>query len=114
MTINRNPYYDTARDRWYVDKDPDNQWTYVADMTSELTLNNTTASTCTAIVSDSRITVLAGPTVQTPGNLLIKVKFSGPVVGSGTYTDDAFITLRTVCANGDQFDKTIWVKPVQD
>jgi hypothetical protein len=114
MTVNRTPYKDTTKDRWYVDKDPDNKWTYVADMTAELTLNNTTASSCTATPSDSRITVLAGPTVQTPGNMLIKVKFSGPTTTGGPYTDDACLTLHVVCANGDEFDKSIWVKPVQD
>lgn len=114
MTIKRDPYYDPLKDRWYVDKDPDNQWTYVADMTSELTLNNTTASSCAAVLPDNRITVLGGPTVQTPGNLLIKVKFTGPTPKTDPSQDDASLTLRVTCANGDQFDKTIWVKPVAD
>jgi hypothetical protein len=113
MTIIREPYYDEAKDRWYVDKDPDNKWTYVWDLTEELTLNNTTATSCTA-APDPRITVLAGPTVQTPGNLLVKVKFSGPTTGGGPYSDDAFLTLHIVCANGDEFDKTLWVKAVAD
>jgi hypothetical protein len=114
MTILRVPYKDTTKDRWYVDKDPDNKWTYVWDLTTELTLNNTTAASATAIPSDARITVLAGPTVQTPGNLLIKVKFSGPVTTGGPYSDDASLTIHTVCVNGDEFDKTLWIKPVVD
>lgn len=114
MTIHRDPYYDSSKDRWYVDKDADNKWTYVADMTAELTLNNTTAQSCIATPSDSRISVLAGPTVQTPGNLLIKVKFTGPTPKTDPSQDDASLTLHVVCANGDEFDKTIWVKPVVD
>lgn len=113
MTINRDPYYDPVKDRHYVDKDPNNKWTYVADMSDECTKNNTTITSATAIVGDSRMTVLSGPTVQS--GLYVKLQVQGPIPADGaTYTDDAYVTIRCVCANGDQFDKTIWFKSHDD
>lgn len=112
--IKREPYYDDDKDRWYVDKDANNEWTYVFDLTFELQMNNTTAASCEAIPGDARIAVLAGPTVQAPGNTLVKVKFTGPTAKIKPDDDDASLTIRTTCANGDKFDKTVWVKPVVD
>lgn len=113
MTINRKPYYDLVKDRWYVDKDGDNKWTYLGDMTTECTLNNTTVTSATAIPSDARMTVLKGPTVS--NGLYVMIQVQGPLPVNGTtFPDDAFVTLRCTCANGDQFDKTIWFKPVSD
>jgi hypothetical protein len=104
---NREPY--KVGDKHYVDKDPDNKWTYVADFTEECELNATTVASCTTIVS--RMTILAGPTVE--AGMLVKFKVEGPSAPLDD-PEDAFVTLRATCANGDQFDKTLYFKPSED
>lgn len=106
MTINREPY--KVGDRHYVDKDPDNKWTYVGDFSEEMTFNATSIESC-ELISD-RMTVLKGPTVQ--GNYIL-FQVQGPTATPQEGQEDAFVTMRVICANGDQFDDTLWFKSVE-
>jgi hypothetical protein len=102
MTINRNPYI--FNERHYVDKDPDNKWYYVIDVTDEITKNNTTAVSAT--YTTSRMTVLEGPTVSSGKYITIKV--TGPSDPVNQTDEDAFVQLHVTCANTEEFDKRLW------
>lgn len=102
MTTNRNPY--KVGDRHYVDKDPNNEWYYVFDISAELALSNTTAVSATSTVD--RMTVMEGPTLQA-GKYFV-VKLSGPSDKTVQTQDDASVKLAVTCANGEKFDKTLW------
>lgn len=111
MTINRDIYKDG--DRWYADKDPDNKWHYVADISSELTLNSTTATAVTAI--PDRMTVTLAAAIQTSGSsTFVVVQVTGPTMPLAANSEDPSITFRVTCANGDIFDKTLYFKAVSD
>ena len=105
---NREPYKEG--NRHFVDKDPDNKWFYVADVTDEITLNNTTAVSAVAIVH--RMTVLVQPDVQEGKFIVFKVEGPSPALEGDT--EDAHVTLRVTCANGEQFDKTVYYKAEED
>lgn len=98
--------------RKYADKDPNNKWTYVASVESECTLNNTLAADCVAI--PYRMTVLVEPQVQNGKFIVFKVTGPNPPAQGDTSAEDAFITLRTTYANGDESDDTIYFKAVEN
>lgn len=103
------PYKDAAKDgRWTIDADTDDELNYVANVTQWMLDNATTGATFTIVPVG--VTVLLKGTMQ--GELLsllpakLKVTFAdGP---------EAYATFRTKTADGQQFDKTIWFKKVEN
>lgn len=86
--------------QWWIDKDPDDQRFYSADVTNDLTDMNTTIQSVNTIVSG--VTVLQAATFQ---GSVITVKLGGLDVSAGGQN---FCTFRVTCVNGEQFDRTIW------
>lgn len=109
---NRKVYWDEVKQRWYADKDPNNKWTYTASVEGECILNNTTALSCVAI--PYRMTMLVEPQVQNGKYLVFKVQGPfAPPTGDDSQ-EDAFVTLRTLYANGDESDDTLYFKAVEN
>lgn len=100
---NLDPYKDG--DRWYIDVDPDDIRNYVADVSAELTNSNTTAASCVLVLQG--MIAVGSVTIQ---DGLIATKLQGDSMSD---TTDNFCTFRVTCANGEQFDKTIFFKQVQ-
>lgn len=94
-------------DKHFLDVDPDDEVNYVADVTKWLTDNSTTTMSFDTIPVGCTV-LLQGTPQGTFGGLLpakIKVDFS---------VDDAHCTFRTDTEDGQQFDKTIWFKKVEN
>lgn len=94
------PYFTNGK--WWIDKDPDDQLFYYADVSTHLTDSGTTAISVTAIV--------AGVEILTPAvnqGAIMAVKLGGLDLADGA---ENFCTFRITCANTEQFDKTIWFK----
>lgn len=88
------PYLKSGK--WFVDKDPDDELYYVANVTADLTDSATTAVSFETIATGVTVIEAAAP----QGNLggLLAVKVGG---GPGS------LTFRVTCANTEQFDRTI-------
>ena len=99
---NLDPYM--IGDRHYIDVDPDDIRNYVADVSAELANSNTTASSCVLVVAG----MVAVGSVTIQGGLIAS-KLQG---SSMSDTSDNYCTFRVTCANGEQFDKTIYFKNV--
>jgi hypothetical protein len=99
---NLDPYKDG--DRWYIDVDPDDIRIYVGDVSAELTNSNTTASSCVLVLQN----MIAVGSVTIQGGL-IATKLQGNNMST---VSDNLCTFRVTCANGEQFDKTIYFKKV--
>jgi hypothetical protein len=97
-TVGPGPYYRNGH--WTVDKVAADKLYYVGDISLELAASGTTAASVTATAVGA--TVLVAPSLQ--GNLIvIKV---GQLDTSANAVN--YVTLRVVCANGEQFDRTIY------
>lgn len=92
--------------KWYIDKDPNDERYYVANIQNDLTDSATTAV--------SVATVVAGVSVLEPASLqghLIAVKLGGLDTSANA---ENFCTFRVTCANSEKFDRTIWFKRVEN
>lgn len=89
---------------WTIDVDPDDKNFVVWDVTKDLNDRATTASGVT--LDKNAVTVLQGPTIQgTTIIALIQMDVSG--INAGTSVVHS-ATARVSCANGEQFDRTIY------
>jgi hypothetical protein len=89
-------------DGWTIDVDPDDINFIVWDVTKDLTDRATTpAATNPVTILPTGITITQGPTVQ--GTVVIALV----KMASGTFPK-RFGTMRMSCANGEQFDRTIY------
>lgn len=95
-------------DKWIVDKDPDDKLWYVANVTAQLTDSATTAVSFEAIVDG--VSVLEKGNPQGSLNGLLPVKLGG----MGAVGVESFCTFRVTCANGEQFDRTIYFNRVSN
>lgn len=95
------PYFSNGK--WMLDVDPDD-WDYVVgDVTSDLTDRNTTAASVVGLPTGC--TVLEAAAAQ--GSLMVaKVTCEGLTQVAGVVPH---ITFRVTCANGERFDRTIWL-----
>jgi hypothetical protein len=104
MANAEKPYFKNGK--WFVDKDPDEESYYVADVGQELVDRATTITSVEVIVGG--VTKLEGPSVQ--GSLIV-VKLKGMDVTDGA---DNFWTARVTCANTERFDRTTWLNRVDN
>lgn len=93
--------------KWTIDKDPEDKRYYVADISQDLTDSNTTAASVTCVVAG--VTVLEGPEIQ--GSKIV-VKLGG--LDTATSGAVNYCTFRVVCANSEQFDRTIYFNRVDN
>jgi hypothetical protein len=104
MANAEKPYFKNGK--WFVDKDPDEESYYVADVSQELADRATTITSVEVLVGG--VTKLEGPSVQ--GSLIV-VKLKGMDVSDGA---DNFWTARVTCANTERFDRTTWLNRVDN
>lgn len=104
MTNAPEPYFKDGK--WWVDKDPDEQSHYVANITKELSDRATTAASVVPIVGG--VEVLIQPEIQ--GNFVV-IKLGGLDTSDGA---ENFWTARVTCANGERFDRTMWFNRVDN
>lgn len=97
MTNAPVPYFKDGK--WWVDKDPDEQSFYVANLTKELTDRGTTATFIEPVVKG--VEILIAPQIQ--GNFVV-IKLGGLDVTAGA---ENLWTARVTCANGERFDRTM-------
>jgi len=97
MTNAPEPYFKDGK--WWVDKDPDEQSFYVANLTKELTDRATTIVSVEAIVEG--VEKLTEPDAQ---DSFVVIKLGGLDVEEGAAN---FWTCRVTCANGERFDRTM-------
>ena len=95
-------------DKWTIDKDPEDQLWYVANVIAQLTDSATTASSF--VLEVAGVTVLEKGVMQGSLNGLLPVKLGG-MGGAGT---NSYCTFRVTCANGEQFDKTMYFDRVNN
>lgn len=113
--INYEPY--EQNDQHWVDKDPDNKQTYVIDITDEMVKNAVIAISVTA-PNQYRMTITKGPTLETDlvdgvNRTYVKYQVTGPTPITDQLPDDAHVTVRVVAdGDGDDFDYTVYFKPV--
>jgi hypothetical protein len=91
--------------KWTIDVDPDDINFIVWDVTKDFSDRATqaAASNPVSMVPGGNIIVLQGPTVQgTVVIALVKMDVSDPL------KTDHHGTVRVNCANGEQFDRTIY------
>lgn len=88
-----------------LEKDPNDKLYYAANIGADLANSSTTAASVIAVAEG--VEVLEGPEIQ--GNVII-VKLGG----MGTGITDSFCTFRVTCANSEQFDRTIYFRPVEN
>jgi hypothetical protein len=109
MATNRAPYKDPANNgRWTIDVDPDDEVFYAANVIQWVTDAGTTVASFEPITNG--VTVLLKGTAQGDRNGLLPVKLKVPFAETG----DTFCTFRTATTDGQQFDKTIWFKRVEN
>ena len=96
------PYYRNGR--WSIDKVPEDERYYIADIRIDLAEMGTTALRAEAIVSG--VTVLEQPVIQ---GSLIPVKLGGLNTANGALN---YCTFRIALANGEQIDRTLWFSKV--
>ena len=103
---NAAPYQ--VGDKWTIDKDSDDKLWYVANVTAALTDGATTCASFEALPQG--VTILEKGLPQ--GNLggLLPVKLDG----MGAANTESYCTFRVTCANGEQFDKTIYFNRVSN
>ena len=104
MTNAPAPYFKDGK--WWVDKDPDEQSFYVANITKELSDRGTTAASVEPVVKG--VEILIQPQIQ--GNFVV-IKLAGLDVTSGA---ENYWTARVTCANGERFDRTMWFNRVDN
>lgn len=92
-----DPYFKNGK--WYAPKDPDDKRWYKFGFAKDLSDSGTTLSTVTAIIAG--VTVITPPAIQGTD---VVVKLSGLDL---TANAENFCTIRAVCANGEQIDRTM-------
>lgn len=85
---------------WTIDIDPDDINFVVWDVTKDLADRATTMASVTALPTG--MTISQGPTIQ--GTTVIALVKSLDAVATNPHV----ITVRIVCANGEQFDRSIY------
>lgn len=106
MATRFEPYYE--KDRWWIDKDPDDKLYYVADVRQALIDANTTVASFTAVVQGVEVLEKGAPQGEFGGLLPVKLG------GMGKTSEESFCTFRVTCANSEQFDRTLWFKRVEN
>lgn len=107
--INRLPYKDPANpDRWTIDTDPDDELYYVADVRQWLA-DSSTEVLSFELVTDG-VTLMEQGLPQGERKGLLPVKLKVPFDG----VSQPYCTFRIDTQDGQQFDKTIWFKQVQN
>ena len=104
MTNAPEPYFKDGK--WWVDKDPDEESFYVANITKELTDRGTTAASVVPVVKG--VEILIQPQIQ--GNFVV-IKLAGLDVSPNA---ENFWVARVTCANGEKFDRTMWFNRVDN
>lgn len=104
MTNAPEPYFKDGK--WWVDKDPDEQSFYVANIAKELSDRGTTAASVVPVVKG--VEILIQPQIQ--GNFVV-IKLSGLDVAPGA---ENLWTARVTCANGERFDRTMYFNRVDN
>ena len=94
--------------RWYIDKDPDDKRFYVANVIKQLGDSATTAASFEALPQG--VTLLEKGTPQGERGGLLPVKIGG----MGPKNTESFCLFRVTCANGEQFDRTIYFNEVSN
>lgn len=97
------PSYENGK--WWCDKHPSDERYWVADLSVDLAEAGSPAVSVAPVVAG--ITVLEQPVIQ---GALIPIKLGGLDLTSGAVN---YCTFRVNCANGEQFDRTIWFRPQQ-
>lgn len=92
--------------KWTLDIDPDDMLWYVADVTAQLADSGTTATAFTTIPAG--VTVLSAGVPQGDRGGLLPAKIQGQANANG----ELKCTFRVTCANGEQFDRTMYFKKV--
>lgn len=95
-------------DKLTIDKDPDDKLWYVANVIAQLTDSATTAVSFDAIPQG--VTLLEKLAPQGNLNGLLPVKLDG----MGAANTESFCIFRVTCANGEQFDRTIYFNRVNN
>jgi hypothetical protein len=93
-----NPTFTNGK--WIVPKDPDDIRYYKFGFAADLTDSSTTAVSATAVVAG--VTVAVAPVVVSTD---VIVKLGGLDTTDGALN---FCTIRLVCANTEQIDRTMW------
>lgn len=89
--------------KWWSEKHPLDERYWVADIAVDLAEAGSPAVSVEAIVAG--VTVLEQPVIQ---GALIPIKLGGLDLTAGAAN---YCTFRVTCANGEQFDRTIWFRP---
>lgn len=109
MTINRKPY--KIGDDWFLDVDPNDEVNYVWNVTQWLIDNSTSAASFTLVPEpEGSVTVLEKGSPQGDRSGLLPAKLKVDFTGTPT----PLCTARVKTADGQQFDKTINFKKVQN
>lgn len=95
-------------DKWRLDKDPDDKLWYVFNVIAQLTDGATTAVSFEALPEG--VTVLEKAAPQGTFNGLLPVKLGG----MGAAGTESLCTVRVTCANGEQFDRTMYFDRVSN
>lgn len=99
------PYLDPEDGMWCIDKDPNDKRYYRYNLTKDLLDSGTTAVSVSAIVAG--VTVLEEPIIDPDNPNHVIVKLGGLDTAANA---ENFCTIRTVCANTEEFDRTIKFK----
>lgn len=95
-------------DKWRLDKDPDDKLWYVANVIAQLTDAATTAVSFEVVVEGVTVLEKAAPQGDRSGLLPVKLG------GMGAQNAESSCTFRVTCANGEQFDKTMYFDRVSN
>lgn len=93
-------------EKWMVDRDPDEESWYGAEITQELIDRSTTAKSVELVLVG--VTQLAAPTIQVAPIDNVSRTFVGAFLGGidGPVPEGCKWVARVRCANGERFDKT--------
>lgn len=95
-------------DKWTIDKDPEDKLWYVGNVTAALTDGATTAVSFEPIVDGVSVLEQGAPQGSLGGLLPVKLG------GMGAQNTESYCTFRVTCANGEQFDRTIYFNRVSN
>lgn len=108
MTAQTDTYYLRGRD-WWIDKDPNDDLYYARDVQDDLAAMSTTAAAVVALVDGVELTEAGF--IQ--GTMMI-AKVKGGVSALSSLDAVNSLTFRITCANGEQFDRTIFFNMVEN
>lgn len=95
-------------DKNTIDKDPEDQLWYVANVIAQLTDSATTAVSFEVILQGVTLMEKGAPQGNLSGLLPVKLE------GMGALNTESFCTFRVTCANGERFDRTIYFNRVSN